>query len=396
MSGKGVSRALLSGSFTVLFGVVSILAQNSGRVPQQMQPPPPSAGYRQPSNSPIVLLSSDEDYRIGASDVIEIRIEDAPELSGNLRVAANGTVPMPFLGKILARDKTTEELSKLIANGLRGQYLKDPKVTVAVLQYNSRSFFIQGAVRQPGVYQIEGRPSLLKLITIAGGLAEDHGSTAFIIREIKNKPGSNPANPSRPPTPEVAPAAARSDAAGTASPLQVRDPGPTDGSARTDRPNSAADGAGTNADGAAPEAQYELHTVNINGLLKGNFASNTFIAPGDIINIPRTDVFFVAGEVRSPGSYPLKDGTTLRQAISLAQGLAFNAAGRRGVIFRENQRTGTREEIKVDIGQVMSGKAEDVPILANDIVIVPNSRLKTVGSTLLTAFGVNSARIPIY
>ena len=52
-------------------------------------------------------------------------------------------------------------------------------------QYNSRSFFIQGAVRNPGVYQSEGKPSLLELITLASGLSETHGSTAFIIRRVK-------------------------------------------------------------------------------------------------------------------------------------------------------------------------------------------------------------------
>src|SRR5262245_46752457 len=48
---------------------------------------------------------------------------------------------------------------------------------------NSQTFFIQGAVNRPGAYQIEGRPSLLTLIALAGGLTENYGSTAFIIRE---------------------------------------------------------------------------------------------------------------------------------------------------------------------------------------------------------------------
>ena len=47
-----------------------------------------------------------------------------------------------------------------------------------------------------------------------------------------------------------------------------------------------------------------------------------------------------------------------------------------------------------DIPAIMSGKQADLPILANDIIIVPNSRIKSVTSTLLKAFGVNSTRIP--
>jgi len=119
------------------------------------------------------------------------------------------------------------------------------------------------------------------------------------------------------------------------------------------------------------------------------------LEPGDIINIPRVDVFFVAGEVKQPGSFPLKEGTTLRQAISLAQGMTFNAKPSQGAIFREDLLLGSRQEIKVDIGEVMRGKKEDILVQANDVIIVPNSRTKSVGGVLLMAFGVNSARIPI-
>src|SRR5258705_7779078 len=92
---------------------------------------------------------------------------------------------MPYLRRVVAKDKTPEELSRLIGDGLRGRCLKDPQVLIGVKQYYSRTFFIQGAVKKPGVYQMEGHPSLLKLINVAGGLAENYGSTAFIIREVK-------------------------------------------------------------------------------------------------------------------------------------------------------------------------------------------------------------------
>ncbi len=136
-------------------------------------------------NPTPVLASIDEDYRIGANDVLEIEIEDAPELSGARRVNANGTFLMPYLGRLTAKGKTPEDLSQVIAQGLDQKYLFNPRVTVVVKQYNSRSFFVQGSVRSPGVYQIEGRPTLLELLTVAGGLADSHASTVFIIRKIK-------------------------------------------------------------------------------------------------------------------------------------------------------------------------------------------------------------------
>jgi polysaccharide export outer membrane protein len=253
---------------------------------------------------------------------------------------------MPVLGRIQAQGKTCEELAGEIADKLRGRYLVQPNVRVSIVEVSKgKSFFIQGAVRTPGLYQIRGRPTLLELITIAGGVADNYGSTAYVIRKVKRPTGSPQAEK------------------GTD---QQTDP-------ETDE-----------------VAQYEMIEANINGLLKGNFDNNLVVEPGDIINIPPTDVFFVAGEVRAPGSYPLKEGTSLRQAIALAQGTTIKAASSRGLIIREDPKTGKRQEIKVDIEAVMSGKKEDLPIQAKDYIIIPNSKLKSFGNAMLTGFGFSS------
>jgi polysaccharide export outer membrane protein len=322
--------------------VISLLIVSAFRVDAQEQRTEPATKTASVNN---VLAAPGEDYRIGAGDVIEIAVEDAPELSASRRINANGTFLMGFLGRLSALGRTPEELEKMIADGLRGRYLKNPQVRVSVAQYNSRSFFIQGAVRSPGVYQMEGKPTLLKLITLAGGLQETHGSTAFIIRELKEKKSET---------------------------VQTDESGKIAGSSEL-----------------IEGANYEMVQASISGLLKGNFGQNLVIEPGDIINIPPRDVFFVAGEVHAPGQFALKDGTTLRQAISLAQGTTVRAAQNRSVIFREDPQTGRRIELKLDIGAVMNGKQEDVLIAPNDVIIVPNSRSKTVGTTLLSAFGTN-------
>ena len=345
-----------------LFIMAAVLAAGSARGRAQEATNRPEKSQQPADTSPKsratdVLVSPDEDYKIGPRDVIEVQVDKAPELSGTWNVSAKGTFLMPYVGRVVAVNKTTEELAAFIADRLRGDYLKNPRVKVLVKLYNSRSFFIQGAVRSPGVYQIEGRASLLKLIILAGGLSDNHGSTAFIIREIKAGAGSE--------TTEKNDAAAARAAGGE---VKASSAGASDASAE----------------------KYELMMVNISGLLKGHFDQNTIVEPGDIINVPPSDLFFVAGEVRAPGSYPLKEGTTLRQAISLAQGTTFNAASSHGIIFREEPGTGKRLDMKVDIGAVMSGKKPDVTIMANDVVIVPNSRMKSVTHTLLSAFGVQA------
>jgi polysaccharide biosynthesis/export protein len=351
---RNAQKVLVGAMIYLVIGLAPVAAQTRQQ-PQVKVPNSTSSG--EPSNTPTIIVSADQDYRIGPRDVIEVRIEDASELSDTYQINADGTFLMPYLKRVKAQDKTPEELSSFIADSLRGRYLKDPHVLVVVRQYYSHTFFIQGAVRKPGVYQMEGHPSLLNLVAVSGGLAENHGSTAFIIRQVKDKKSKSAAEPN--------------SLAAQASPV-------------------AATQTAASNDEDGPE--YTLKTVNISGLFKGRFDQNAYVEPGDIVNIPQADVFFVAGEVNAPGSFPLSDGTTLRQAIALSQGTTFNAALGNGVIFRQNAATGKRQEIAVDIGAVMKGRKEDIPIAANDIVIVPSSRAKTIGNSILKAFGMGAAQ----
>jgi polysaccharide export outer membrane protein len=304
-------------------------------------------------------IPSGGDYVLEPTDVIDVHIEDAPELSKKFTISSDGTIPMEYLKMISVSGKTCHEVEKAIADGLRGRYLRDPHVTITVLQSNSRSYYIQGAIRTPGVYVIAGHPTLMKLITIAGGLLDNHGSTAFIIREVRND--------------HDRPGPAKDPEAGAQSKHDA-----------SQAPSAAADDKPT----------YDLMKTNINGLFRGDFSQDMPIQPGDIINIPQSDVFFVAGEVRKPGPFSLKDGTTLQQAISMAEGTTFKAATGAAVIFRDDAR-GKRSEIKIDVGAVMRGKSEDIPILANDIIVVPNSRTRSALQILIQGFGASAVRLPI-
>ncbi|MCI0665094.1 MAG: polysaccharide biosynthesis/export family protein [Acidobacteria bacterium] len=349
-------------SFGVMIYPSSLKAQDKRVAAQEERPVTQKSLTPNPGNADILTVS-DKDYQISAGDVIQIQIEDAPELSHFYRVNSLGRIEMPVLGLVEAQKKTTFELAHLIADGLREkEYLNTPTVLVTIKQYYSQTFFIQGSVRNPGVYQTEGRPSLLTMIGMAGGLAAEHGSTVFILRPCKT----------RKPEPEaITQKSSQADQTPLSTPPTQLQAGGSDSTQATD---------------------YELIKVNIGALYKGQ--SDQRLEPGDIINIPRADVFFVAGEVRAPGSFPLKEGTTLRQAISLAQGMSFNAKSAQGVIFREDPMLGSRQELKVDISAVMDGKKEDILIQANDVIIVPNSRTKAIGGMLLNLLGGSATRLP--
>lgn len=348
------ARGFVTGPLVAFAILILAPAAGLAQTRQQPQIKPPAQSSGEFNTTPTIIVSPDQDYRIGPRDVIEIRVEDAPELSFTIPVNADGTFLMNYLGRITAQEKTPEELSRQIADGLRGKYLKNPQVIVVVKQFNSRSFFITGAVQRPGVYQIEGHPSLFKLITVAGGLRENYGSTAFIMREVKDK---KPA-------------------------------------ASDDKPKMKQVSASLpNADSNTEEtSEYITKTINITGMLRGIIVDNMRLEPGDYVNIPPADVFYVAGEVNAPGQFPLSEGTTLRQAMALAQGTTFNAAAGDGVIFRIDPATGKRDEIKIDIGGVMKNRKQDVTLQANDIVMIPNSKTKTIGNAILKAFGMGAAQ----
>jgi polysaccharide biosynthesis/export protein len=351
----------------VMGGLVGCHAQEGARRAPSRPPAQPPAQQLDMPGVTSALADVSEDYLINPGDVIDIQVDRAPELSGLRRVSASGTIRMVYLGSIKAQGVTADELASFIANSLSDRYLKNPRVTVTVKQLNSHIFFIQGAVNSPGAYQIEGRPSLLTLITLAGGLTENHGSTAFIIREAYR--------------PE----------------MDVPDKGDPKGSLDS-QPESVAAGPPSQPGGRNQEAEeregYELIKVNVNRLFRGEFDKNMRLYPRSVVNIPQAEVFFVGGEVNAPGSFMFKEGATLRQAITLAQGMKSRAASDRAIIFREDPVTRKKQEIRVDAGKIMNGKQEDVAITANDIVIIPNSRAKSFSAALLSVLSINNALIP--
>jgi len=310
--------------------------------------------------NPDVIIYGDDDYKLAPRDVIEVIVEDAPELSVNYTINSNGIIPLRFLGAAPVAGKTTDEVSKIITDGLRGRYLQDPKVYVSVKQYNSRTFFIQGAVRFPGVYVVSGKPSLFRLLSIAGGLLENHGLVAYVFREVPAKPEKLETGSS-----------------------QNGDNNKVKGIINEIKGDAKGDAKGTAAAVVEGEPDYELITANIGGMLKGRLGANVLVHPGDVVYVPPADVFYIAGEVRAPGQFNLRQGITLRQAISLAGGTLFKAKLGKGVIFRTDPTTGNFTELPVDIAAVMSGKSKDMPIMGNDVIWVPNSSIKAVGSTVL-------------
>ncbi len=300
-----------------------------------------------------VYINTSEDYRIGPRDSLEITVEHAPELSGIFEVNVAGLITLASpVNQMTVKGKTSEAVAAEIAEILRGGYLVNPHVRVTV-KTSHRYIAVLGEVRSPGLHPVEGSISLLTLLPLVGGVNKERGSIILVFRP-KDIQGAAPLPP---------PAVAASTSTVSASDASKN--------------NSA-------------ESEYEILTANLTLLFKGNLSQNLVIEPNDIILVPQADYFYITGEVEAPGQFILNPGTTFRQAISLAQGKKFTAKST-GTIYRQNEKTGKFEDLKIDVNAVMSNKQEDFLIQPNDIIFIPGSKAKSVGAAVLSAFGLGVA-----
>jgi polysaccharide export outer membrane protein len=119
---------------------------------------------------------SQEPFRLGREDIIDVSVWRDGDLSRTLPVRPDGYISMPLAGEVQAEGKTPVELAEMI-KGKLAPYVQDPKVTVIVREVNSSRVYVSGEVARPGAYPLRGRVSVVQAIALAGGF------TAFADRD---------------------------------------------------------------------------------------------------------------------------------------------------------------------------------------------------------------------
>lgn len=113
------------------------------------------------------------EYRIGVGDKLNVRVFQVPDLSfDSLVIDTSGNIQLPLIGAVNGVGRTSGELAAEIARRLASQYLRDPQVTVTVTEAASQKITVDGAVTQPGVYEMRGSTSLLQAVAMAKGPAQ--------------------------------------------------------------------------------------------------------------------------------------------------------------------------------------------------------------------------------
>jgi protein involved in polysaccharide export with SLBB domain len=121
-------------------------------------------------------------YRLGAGDILTIRVYGEDDMSREKqRLPDSGVLSFPF-GDVCALGITVSDLETKITEGLRGDYLVNPRVSVSIEEY--RPFFIYGQVEKPGGYSFQSGLNVRKAVSIAGGFKERASpSKIYVVRE---------------------------------------------------------------------------------------------------------------------------------------------------------------------------------------------------------------------
>lgn len=107
-------------------------------------------------------------YLIGPGDKLTIIIAGRPELSGQHTVGPDGNITLPFAGTIQVLDRNRDQTAELVRRALSAYYL-DVYATVRIDEYTSNRVVVLGRVENPGVIHFEDNPTLIEVLSRAGG-----------------------------------------------------------------------------------------------------------------------------------------------------------------------------------------------------------------------------------
>ncbi len=287
-------------------------------------------------------------YLLGPDDSLDISGPELTEVANKaVRINSDGDIQVPPAGRVhvggLTVQRTEQELNKVLST-----YIRHPQVIVTITELRSQPVSILGAVNTPGVHQVQGHKTLLEMLSLAGGIRQDAGYSIRITRQLD----------------------------WGCIPL----------------PGAALDASG----------RFSVAEVNLKKIMEAkNPEENIQIFPHDVISVPKAEMVYVIGEVKRSGGFVLGEHQSISvlQALSLAEGLNGTADTRHAKILRLKRDADQREEMPVDVKDVLNGKKPDVPLHGDDILFIPGSTgkkaaLRSLEAAIQTGTGLAIWRMP--
>jgi polysaccharide export outer membrane protein len=294
--------------FALLLAAATVPANGPARPSPTPSPAPAAAqASRTPAPAAHPPAAAPDEYRVGPGDVLDVIVFGQDDLTRAPVVQTSGVIALPLLGDVPVAGLTLPEIRAKLIEALGRDFLVHPQVEVKVKEYQSQFVTVLGEVNQPGRKPLKGRMRLIDALVEAGGFTTRASGEVTISR------------------------------------LE----GGFEGGGRTLRLQLAS-GA------LSPQDQESLELP---------------LRSGDAVTASPKYYVTVEGEVMRPGRYVLESDLTVSGALSLAGGPTRFGSGRLRV-RRTDPATGQTRIIEVDLKDVRKGKAEDLPLQANDVVSV--------------------------
>jgi polysaccharide export outer membrane protein len=204
-----------------------------------------------PAAASPAASTPDDGYILGPEDVVEVEVLGRPDFKVRAKVSADGSIQLPYIGKVQVAAKTALQLGEDVRAALeKGGFYRQPIMRVEVVGYASRYVTVLGSVGQPGLVPVDRPYRLSEILARVGGVREN-GADFVLLTPQKG----------------------------------------------------------------------EQRKLAVKALATGGAAADPFVSPGDKIFIPQAEMFFISGQVKAPGSYPLTENMSIRMAIARGGGL---------------------------------------------------------------------------
>jgi polysaccharide biosynthesis/export protein len=255
-----------------------------------------------------LALSSAQEYTVGPRDILKITVWGQDDLTRDYPVDQDGFVPFPLVGRVRAAGLTVREFASRLTELLEKDYLVNPQVSVSVKEYLSKKVHVLGEAERPGLFYLTGETTILEILSKAGGPSRTAGKQLVLVRNQR----------------------------------------PADG------------GTGTG---------NTILRLDLEKIQAGDAQQNIRVEDEDTVFIPKANAFFVLGEVRTPGAFPLDKEISALEAVTIAGGFNEKAAPA-GVKLIRRAADGKQETISLDLSRPVS-RDRMARIQDGDTVLVP-------------------------
>ena len=280
-------------------------------------------------------------HQITGGDMIHVAIAESPEFERDCAVAADGSIAVPLVGRVMVGKLSCAEAERLLKAAYEKEYFKTATVKVSVSQFVSGSVLLQGAIRQPGSIEVSGDHlvTLMEAIARCGGVTED--AAADKVKVLRWAAGSG--------------------------------------------------------------FQRETILVNVADMLqRGDLSNDMFLAPRDMVVVPRVGVgegggeYLALGELGAPGFHPARDKLDVIRAITGAGGLTRESRMDAARILRP-ERGGNYKVILLDLQRlfVLADMKVNVAVLPGDILFVPSAEHASGGQVIFLGEVNRTGTVPL-